>query len=365
MKFTIDKKLFEESLNIVERAISNRNTLPVLNNVFLNVKNGNLELTTTNLEIAIKTSISVENSEDGKTTIPVKLLSNYISLLKSQKIVVNLTDKETLHLKTEESDTKIKGISPEEFPLIPEIKTEKNLELSVKDFIKNISKIVFASALDELRPVLAGVFVKIEDGKFYTVATDSYRLVETKRQTTEKNDLSVIIPSRTILELSRILHKYEDKGIKIDISKNQIRFTCENIELISRLIEGQYPDYTKIIPDKVETTTTTNTQELITAIKRASLFAREKSNSIKLEITKSNINIIVDSAQTGSERAVLQSKTKGEDKIIAFNAQYLIDTLTNIETEEVEIGVNSSITPGVIRPSKNTEILHIIMPLKV
>ncbi len=261
--------------------------------------------------------------------------------------------------------TNIKCISSEEFPLIPKIETEKTIEIKVKDFLQNISKIVFASALDDLRPILAGVFVKVEDGNIFTVATDSYRLVETKNKTDEQSDFSVIIPSRAILELSRILHKYGDKTLKMDISKNQIRFTCDKIELTSRLIEGQYPDYKKIIPEKTETKTVIDTQELITNIKRASLFAKENSNSLKIEINQDKIFIVVDSVQTGSEKAEIVAKTTGDDKTVAFNAQYLIDALSNIDTEFVEIGINSSVTPGVLRPFEKEGILHVIMPLKV
>jgi len=365
MKFLVNKSLFEESLNIVERAISNRNTLPVLNNVLLSIENKKLTLITTNLETAIKTTIEVENSEDGKITIPVKLLSNYISLLKSEKVEIELTNKDTLSLKTEETETTIKGISSEEFPLIPKIETTQKTELLVEDFIKNVSKIVFASALDELRPVLAGVFLKVENKIMTTVATDSYRLVEMKKEIENDNNFSIIIPSKTVLELSRIFNKGKDKKIKIEISKNQIKFQCEEIELTSRLIEGQYPDYTKIIPKEINTKAEVETQELITAIKRASLFAKENSNSIKIEIKKDEINIIVDSVQTGSEKARIKAKTEGEEKTIAFNAQYLIDAISNITTDQVEIGVNSSITPGLIKPKNEKGCIHVVMPLKV
>jgi len=365
MKFSVNKTNLEEGLSIVERAISNRNTLPVLNNVFLEVKDNKLQLITTNLEICIKTNLEITQTEEGKTTTPVKLLSNYISLLKDQDIDIEIKEGEVLNLKANESKTTIKGISTEDFPLIPTIDIEKSIKIKVKDFIENVSKIVFASALDELRPVLAGVLFKIEKGDMYTVATDSYRLVETFNKTEYDCDFSIIIPSKTILELSRIIHKYDKEDLLIDISKNQVRFKCDKIELTSRLIEGQYPNYKKIIPEKIETKAVVNTDDFVTAIKRASLFAKENSNNIKLEIQKGKVFTIVDSTQIGSENSYIEAETVGDDKKIAFNAQYLLEALSNIPTDTVEIGVNSSITPGVIKATNNDSVVHVIMPLKV
>jgi len=365
MKFCVDKNLFEESLSMVERAISTRSTLPVLNNVLLDAKNNKLTLITTNLEIAIKTTIPIKLEKEGRTTIPVKLLSSYISLINSQEIEVELKDAETIHIQTKESNTKIKGISADEFPLIPKIEEEKSIKIPVKYFMENVASIVFASALDELRPVLAGVYLKALEGKMYAVATDSYRLVEVTKEIKDKDSFSVIIPSRAVLELSRIIQKYNDKDIQIDMAKNQAKFTCENIELISRLIEGQYPDYRKIIPNTTETLSTVKKNDLVTAVKRASLFARENSNSIKLNVMDDRINIIVDTVQSGSENASVSAKTVGGEKTIAFNAQYLIDALNNLDSENVIVGVNSSITPGVIKGENRGDVLHVIMPLKV
>jgi len=366
MKFVVNKTKFEEALDIVSRAINTRSTLPVLNNVLIKCEQKQLKLATTNLEIAIETALEADIKEEGIITIPVKLMLNYISLLEDEEVEISTEDSLVLKFKSENSNTIINGIDPKEFPLIPQIKEETSFKIKNNELQDLISKTVFASAMDEIKPVLAGILFKIENKKVYVVATDSYRLVEKITNSKETNkDIQIIIPSKTVLELSRIIQKIPNKEINIKIANNQITFETEGIYLTSRLIEGKYPDYKQIIPEKSETLVEVDTTEFIKTVKRVNLFAKESANSVKMEVKKDRILIIADTAQIGREEASIKVKTIGEEKKIAFNAQFLLDALMNVGEETVVMGINTELSPVILRPKSEDDYLHIIMPLKI
>ena len=365
MKFQIEKVNFEEQLNIVSRAINNKTTLPVLSNVLLKVENNTLFLTTTNLEIAIETSTPVMNSEDGSTTTPVKLLLNYINLLPGGLINIETKDKETLHISSENSNTNIKCIASTEFPIIPKSPEEISFEINIKDIQKAFTQTVFAAALDGRRPVLSGVYLQIKDKVLTVAATDSYRLAEKKIDVSVDNNISVIIPSHTILELVRILTKGEGGDMVIKVSKNQIIFNIGSIFLTSRLIEGTYPEYQKIIPTTVTTEATVDIEALTTILKRVNLFAREVSNGIKLQFTTNGIEVISDNSQIGTEESMYKCDVEGKDQLVSFNAEYLIEGLNNIDGDTAKIGINDPLTPGILKNTKDTSYIHIVMPLKI
>lgn len=365
MKFQIDKISFEEQLLIVSRAINSKTTLPVLSNVLLKVENGNVFLTTTNLEIAIETSVPVMESEEGSITIPVRLLLNYISLL-PQGVVYVKTEDTTLHISSDTSDTNIKGIAAEEFPVIPKANKELIFQVPLKTFHHALSQTVFAAAVDERRPTLAGVYLKGKEKTLTLVATDSYRLAEKKITLDENVECSVIIPVQTTLELVRILSKGEGENISIQASKNQIIFLIGSVTLTSRLIEGTYPEYEKIIPSESETIVTiAPILEFVTLLRRVSLFAQENSNGIRFSITKKGIECVADKSQSGSEKASFTCKVSGPEKEVSFNAEYVIDALENVDGDTATLGINTSLTPGVVKGSEDETYTHIVMPLKI
>lgn len=366
MKFQIDKKSFEEQLFIVSRAINSKTTLPVLSNVLLKVENGNLFLTTTNLEIAIETSTPVMESEDGALTVPVKLLLNYISLLPQEIIFVTTIQETSLHISCGSSDTTIKGIAFGEFPIIPKANEELIFQINLKTFHHALSQTVFAAAIDERRPVLAGVYMKGEGKTLKLVATDSYRLAEKKISLDVDVNCSVIIPTQTSIELVRIIAKSEIENISIQASKNQIIFLIGSVTLISRLIEGVYPDYQKIIPTDSETTASIHpVLEFVTLLKRVNLFAQEHSNGIRFMVNEKGIECIADKSQTGSEKAFFPCKVDGPEKEISFNAEFFIDALDNMEGDTVTLGINTSLTPGLLKNPQDETYVHIVMPLKI
>ena len=368
MKLFCSQADFDYALNIVNKAININNTLPVLNNILLKAEGKKLYFSSTNLEIAINCSIDADVRSEGSITVPAKLITNYVSLLKDEKIELSLTEGLSLSINSSSSSTKIKCISADEFPLIPTIEKGQEISLKIDQLYEAITETVFAASMNVSRPVLSGVLMYSIGKDVKLVSTDSYRLAEKKITLASKpaEDFYCIIPARTLSEFSKIISKAEKKEVKINISKNQILFNFDDVKLISRLIEGKFPDYDKIIPKEIKTKLEVSVEDLSLVLKRVSLFARENNNSIKLAVTNDGV-LTVSSEETkiGEEKAELKVKISGENNKISLNAQYLLDVLTYISEDTIEIGVNDKTSPAVIKKTKGDDYVYIIMPLKV
>ncbi len=368
MKFFCNQKDFDEALNIVNKAISPNNTLPVLNNILIKAEGKKLYFSSTNLEIAINCSIEADVRSEGAITVPAKLITGYISLLADEKVEVSVVEGVTLNINSSSSNTKIKCISADEFPLIPKIDKNKEFTVKIEDFILGVNETVFAASVNTSRPVLSGVLMIVKDGSLKLVATDSYRLAEKKLSLSKKSDdeVSCIIPARTMAELAKIIGRAGEKELRINVTNSQILFTSDGVELISRLIEGKFPDYEKIIPKDHKTSFEVSTEALSLVLKRVSLFARENNNSVKISVTNDGKAIVSsDETKVGEEKAELLIKIEGENNKISLNAQYLLDVLTYINEEKVSFTMNDKLSPAVIRPAKGEGYVYIIMPLKV
>ncbi|MDD4351372.1 MAG: DNA polymerase III subunit beta [Candidatus Gracilibacteria bacterium] len=364
MKFTCSQKDFKDALSLVNRAVSGRSTLPVLNNVLIEVKGGKIKLSTTNLEVAITHWLEGEIENEGSVTVPVKLISQYISLLNSEKVKIELLEGETLHLKSEGSDTKIKGISADEFPMIPQLDEGDEFTVATSVLYEAIKQVGFAAAMDEARPVLAGVYFTSQKDKLILVATDSYRLAEKKIEVKTGKEVKAVVPSKTMAELARVIPQYEE-NLNIKVSNNQIMFKFSNLQIISRLIDGQYPPYEQIIPSSAKLKLTINTELLSQVLKRVNLFAEEGGHNVKLKIKNKGLEVVADTDQIGNEIAsITDIKTEGDSLEIAFNAIYLLEALANMGSEEVKLEFNTETSPTLIRPVGKEDHLHIVMPLK-
>jgi DNA polymerase-3 subunit beta len=368
MKLFCNQKDLEYALNIVDKAISPNNTLPVLNNILLKAEGKKLHFFSTNLEIAISCFIDADVRGEGAITIPAKLFTNYISLLNSEKVELNLIDGTTLSINSTTSTTKIKCISADEFPLIPKIEKSHELTVKIDDLYGAINEAVFAASLNTSRPVLSGVLLVVDGGQIKLVATDSYRLAEKKVPISKKVEsaVSCIIPAKTMIELGKIISKSDEKEVKINISNNQILFTSNGIELISRLIEGKFPDYEKIIPKDSKTKFEVSVEDLSLVLKRVSLFARENNNNIKLTATNDGkLTISSDETKVGEEKSDVSIKIDGENNKISLNSQYLLDVLTYINKDKIVFSMTDKVSPAVIKPVGGEDYVYIIMPLKV
>ncbi|MBU1151697.1 DNA polymerase III subunit beta [Patescibacteria group bacterium] len=367
MKVFCTQRDLDRALSIVDKAISPNNTLPVLNNILLKAEGKRLYFSATNLEIAISCNIDADVRGEGAITVPAKLISNYISLLNDEKVELSIVEGMSLAVNSSSSSTKIKCISADEFPLIPKIEKAKEYKVKMDDLHEAINETTFAASMNTSRPVLSGVLLDYDKDGMKLVTTDSYRLAEKKlKLSAGKEDVSCIIPAKTMIELGKVITKSGEKEVKIMISDNQILFTSGGVEMISRLIEGKFPDYKKIIPTEHKSVLEVNVEDLSLVLKRVSLFARENNNSVKLSATNDG-KLLISSEETkvGEEKAELLIKIEGENNKISLNAQYLLDVLTYISADKIKILINDKVSPALIKPVKGDDYIYIIMPLKV
>ena len=349
--------------------------LPILNNLLIQVDNNIIKLISTNLEIGITSIVRGKIEETGAFTVDARVLSEYINLLPNQKVELSL-ETDNLLIKSENYKTKIKGQSSEEYPLIPEITKDQYYSLKIDEFKNAISNIIFAVSADENRPALSGVLFNIEKDNLTMVATDSYRLAEKRIKITsnQNNDdeRKIIIPTRTLQEVVRIMSgdysdSKESQEIKFYLSDNQILFELDGVEVVSRLIEAQYPDYQQIIPKDYKTNIVLEKQELTRAIKACSIFSKTGINDVTLDFLKDKQQVITSaiSGQTGENVTNLNAKITGNDNSITINSRYLLDGLNNISSDMVKIELVDGNTPCLIKPTDdNKDYLYIVMPIK-
>lgn len=368
MKFSCEQKDILPALSVVQRAINTHNTLPILANFCCEASGNRIYVSATNLEISITTSFPANVENEGKITIPAKMFVSYVGLLKKGEMSISLEDGNTLCITSEGSKTKLKCTSADDFPPIPSVEKEESFTLPTGDLKKSIEEIVFACSSSTTRPVLSGVLLWCQKSSAIFAATDSYRLGEKKISLEDKkfeNEIKSIIPARTMQELSRILGSVEEKEVEIICSQNQILFKVGKIEFISRIIEGKFPEYSQIIPNQSHTSCTVDISELILAIKRVGLFARENNNNIRCTLSPQQITITTEKTEIGTEEAKVSCEGQGDELQFALNGQYLLEALQSIDEPKVRIQTEGKLSPVVIKPEQKDDVLHVIMPLKV
>lgn len=367
MNITILKENLSKGLNVIGRIVSTRGSLEVLSNILIKTEKGRVCLSATNLEVGINYMVGAKVESSGAITVPARLFTEFINSLPGEQVTLEL-DGDKLHCKSDNYQSNIKGISADEFPLIPEIKTEKAFTIKASILKEAINLVGFAAATDDSRPVLAGVYIKMEDSKIILATTDSYRLaekvVDLPSEKIKKSE--IIVPAKTLLELSRILGELgEDASVNVYLSDSQILFEANGLDFISRLIEGQFPNYKQIIPESSDTKARVPKDELLSAVKIASLFARENANSIKVAV-KSKGKVEVDSggSQVGDNTAKIDAEVKGKDGEASFNGKYIMDALNAIRESEVSLEISGKLNPGVVKTIKDKNYTYIIMPLR-
>lgn len=366
MKISCIQENLARGLNIVARSVGTRTTLPVLNNILLKTEKGGLKLSATDLEMGIYTWIGAKIEAEGAITVPAKILLEYISSNHDQKIDLKL-DNLTLQLKSEHYKANIKGIEATEFPLIPKVQRDVEIEISTEEFKKAVTRTIIATAIDESRPVLSGIYFLIKGNSLKIVATDSYRLAEytIKLEKKPAREIAFIVPQRTMAEVLRIVEEAPEK-IQIYPGENQVEFVLGKTILVSRLIEGAFPDYTQIVPKSFKTQFTANQKEFTDAIKMAVIFAKESANNVKIKLdpqVKTTITSI--SPQIGDNTSEVSGKVTGAKVEIAFNAKFILDALSIINTENITLELVDNMAPGVLRDDKDPNYFYIIMPLRI
>jgi DNA polymerase III subunit beta len=356
-------------LSVVSRAVSNRSTLPVLANVLLKTEDAGLKLTATNLEIGITYWVPGKIETDGATTVPARLLTDLVnSLPAGDRIDLELQASDTLHLRSGRFETNVKGIDADEFPAIGAAGERPTTRISQMVLRRALAETAFAAATDEARPILTGVLARFEGDQLTLAAADNYRIaVKTIPILDAVPETSVVVPARALNELTRILADVEDPvEVVLTGGRNQIIFHLDGIDLVSRLIDGQFPNYQQVVPSSHTTHAELDREELLRAVRPAALIAHESANIVKLQVSSDGEPGIIVSAnaEVGDLVGQVEASVDGDGTTIAFNARYLADVLTNVAADRFALELNGPLSPGVFKPLGDDQYIHVVMPVR-
>ncbi len=372
MKLTITQAQLAYGLGMVSRAVSPRSTLPVLNNILIATDNGRLRLSATNLELGITCWIGANIEEEGSITIPARIFFDLVNTLPADKVNLSLnTRTQTLNIHCGTSNFDIKGIDAQEFPPMPSPDLSSGVELNIADFKEMIHQVSFAASSEESRPVLQGVLMEINNNKLSLAATDGFRIsVRTAElSASQDNPVKVIIPARSLSELARIATDgNETVTMIVPPDRGQAIFHMKNAELVTQLIEGNFPDYRAIIPRSFKTRTVISTNEFLKACRQAEIIAREGNNVIRLNFQPQDgapgtVEFSTQSEEMGSGEVVVDANIEGPELLVAFNVRYLSEVLEVIGTPNTILETNANNTPGLLSPVGNDNFHHVIMPM--
>ena len=369
MKLSVMQENLARGLSVVSRAVSARSTLPVLANVLLKTEDGGLRLTTTNLEIGLIYWVPGKIEVDGATTVPAKLLTDLItSLPGGDRVDLETAPGETLHVKSGRFQSHLKGIDAEEFPSIQTAGERPTTRIPQRELKRALEQTAFAAASDEARPILTGVLCRFEGATVTFAAADNYRIaVKTIPILDPVPDTSVVVPARALTELMRILGDTDDPvDVVLAQARNQILFHLEGIDLVSRLIDGQFPNYQSILPKTHSTRAVLDREELLRAVRPAALIAHESANIVKLQVAadgEAGITVSAN-AEIGDHVGLVEAEVEGDGTSIAFNAKYLADVLTNVTADRFALELQGPLAPGVFRPIGDDSYVHVVMPVR-
>jgi DNA polymerase III subunit beta len=362
MKLQVTQENLARALNTVARVANSRNTLPILSNVVIKTVGNRLSIAATNLDIAITHFIGAKVATEGAITIPARLMQDFVTSLPSGVINLDLTD-HRLHITTEKYESTINGISADEFPVMPSITEGSSWTIPAPTLKKGLQQVIVAASNDDARPVLTGLYVHTVEGDLFLAATDSYRLAE-KNLFKSEQDVSLLVPASAMHDLLRILGDYDD-NVEVIHDDQQVLFRAGDVELVTRLIEGNYPDYKRLIPSTFETTAVMKRADFVNITKVSSLFARESAGSITIKVSEADKAVSIRSiaSQLGENNASAVAEAKGEAEI-TLNSRYLLDALQVLGGEQVELSFNGKLDPCILRDPSGNDYLHVIMPLK-
>jgi len=362
-KFKVTKEAILDGLQRVQNVVSTRTTLPILSNVLLQASKSGLNLTTTDLDVAVRCSVEAEVSKEGSTTLPARKLFSILKEVPATEIEIEVDDRNAASIRCGSSFYKIMGLPEEEFPRFPEAGAGKSLKIEQTVLRDMLKKTAYAVSNDETRYVLNGVFMGFKADKLTIVATDGRRLalIEHDLEVPKGAEAELILPTKAVGELERLL---ADKGdAKLSIGENQIIFELSGTILVSKLIEGTYPNFRQVIPTEAKERVPLERELLLAALHRASILASEKSQSVKLNFAKNTLTITATTPEVGEAKETLAVNYKGKELTIAFNPQYMMDPLRNLDADEVFLELTDELSPGVMKV--NAPFLYVLMPMRL
>jgi len=374
MKISVTRENLHQGLSIASHLTTKNVNLPILQNVLVKAEGGAIKFTTTNLEVAVNCTVRGKVDEPGEYTIPSKLFYDYVSLLPNETVSME-TDGESMHVVCGSHKTRMNGLPSSEFPLVPGVAAARSFKIPVEDFKKALSRVLFAAATNESRPELTGACLKFTKGdgeaRLVLAATDSYRLSEVVIPLVSEvtDEYRVIVPSRTLAEVNRILSVFKDEVdspsyVVMSASDNQIVFSYGSVELISRMIEGVYPDYTQIIPRQFRTEAVIDREDFIRAVKAASLFSRAGLFDVTLSLDAGKLSVRATDASRGENTVQCAADLTGGPNTVTLNYRYLLDGLGSMDAEKVLFQMIDAGNPCVVTPHGTPGFLYIVMPIR-
>ena len=368
MNLTITKEQIINGLQAVQNVVSTRTTLPILSNVLLEAEGSRLKLTATDLDVTVSCSVEAQIKKAGATTLPVKKLFGIVRELGNSELELEVDEKNACSIRAGASYYKVNGLAAEEFPPLPKFKDDKKVSLKQETVKGMMRKTSFAISTDESRYVLNGIFMSLKDHKLTMVATDGRRLalVDEEVDITDQSQGEFIVPAKAVNELNRLLQPTGE--VEIRYGDNQAAFHLKDekgfsVLILTKLIEGNYPNYRQVIPGEAKERVPMVREELLHALRRAEIMTSEKSNSVKLTFTKNNLAITANSPEVGEARESIAVNYKGKDIAIAFNPKYMIDPLNALAEDEVFFELIDELSPGVLKI--NGPFLYVVMPMRL
>lgn len=374
MKISLLQEGLAKGVGVVGRVVATKAQLPVLANILLSTDQGKLKLTATNLETGINLWLGGKIEEEGKISVPARIFSETINALPPGTVSLS-TEEERLKIVCGKFKAEINGISAEEFPEVPTLKDQKEkietLVLDRKILEEGVGQVAVAAATDESRPVFTGIKMELEENTLRLAATDGYRLSikSIGKLKGIKKKKEMVVPARALSELVRVLGAAETEAKEIIFAatseEKQLILSFGEGEVVTRILEGEFPDFDKIVPKTHTTSVSLETEELFQAVKATAVFAKDSANIVKFKITESGLVISANTPQVGGNEVEVEGKVLGENAEVAFNSRYLIDVLNVIGAKELTLQVSGPLNPGVFIPAGETGFLHIIMPVRV
>lgn len=368
MKLSLMQENLARSLQVVSRAVSSRATLPVLANVLLRTEDAGLKLTATNLEIGITSWVPGRIDAEGAITVPARLLTDVVnSLPPDERVELDSEGGTTLRLRAGRQQASLRGIEADEFPVIPPIGERPTTRINQKVLRAALAEVTFAAATDEARPILTGVLTRFEGDRVTLAAADNYRIaVKSFDALDPVEETSLVVPARTYHELERLLGDTDDPvDLILSPSKNQIVFHLEGVDLVSRLIDGQFPNFQQVIPASHTTQAEVEREELLKAVRLSALIASSSANVVRLRVEpEASAITMVAAAEVGDTEAQVEAQVEGDPLTVAFNARYLQEALANVDGARISLGFSGPLSPGVLRPVGDDGYVHVIMPVR-
>lgn len=368
LKLTCPQEKLYEEVQLVSRGVSGRSTQPIQNNICLKAAEGALTLVATDLEfISLKSRVPVTIAEEGELTAPARTLVDIANRLPSGDVELVATENNGLKISCGNAHFTIRGLPADDFQELPEIESPVSFEMSQGDLARVLGRTVFATSRDETRPILTGALMKISGNQLETVATDTYRLAlqRTELPVTVETDQSAIVSRRTLQEVERILKPASEEPVTINMSDSQVSFELNDVTVGCRLIEGQFVNYPKVIPEGGDRIVTVDRMDLAESLERAIVVAREDANRVILRTSDGVLTITAESQDIGTAEEELDVTVEGEEAEIAFNAQFLLAMLNAVDSDEISMELSGPLNSGLLRPADDDSYLYVLMPMQI